>query len=97
MKREELKQHSGKPVTIILDGKEETSAVILRVDGPSAYLVVPMPKPGEAGGITKEWELTDADVEGLESIDSGGGSLIGPIYLKRDGDSLKWDADSQPD
>lgn len=97
MKREELKQHSGKPVIIILDGKEETSTVILRVDGLSACLVVPMPNPGEVLGITKEWELTDADVEGLESIDSGGGSLIGPIYLKRDGDSLKWDGDSQPD
>jgi hypothetical protein len=98
MKREDLKQYSGKHVIIILDGKEELYSVTLLANDPSsAYLRVPMlPKPGEPGAKIRDYPLTDADVESLSPSGRGGDSLIGAIYLKRDGDALSWDDASQP-
>jgi hypothetical protein len=94
MKREELKQHSGKHVIIVLNGKEELSAAELHVnDRYVAYLTV---TPPEGWLKSTHYPLTDTDVESLSLIGRGGGDLIGDIHLKRDGASLKRDDSAQP-
>jgi hypothetical protein len=96
MQRDELKDHSGKPLVAIIDGNAEE--VPLNVDNPNAvHLSAPMTKPNEPWAKIADYVLTDANVESLSVVERGGREvLIGAIYLKRDGDVLKWDADAQP-
>ncbi|SRR6266540_44170 len=87
MKRDDLKQYSGKSVTLILDGKQ-TSDARLYADNPNeAY--VSIAKLAPEWTVAARYTLTDEDVVKLS--DSGSGGLIGAIYLKREGDSLIWD------
>jgi hypothetical protein len=96
--RDELPQHSGKHVTILLEGNQDHKSATLLADGANpAYLrVLMLPKPGEVWADMENYPLTDADVESLSLRGDADGGLIGAIYLKRDGNSLSWDAASQP-
>jgi hypothetical protein len=90
--REELKDQSGKTVIVVIACEEVSAELHVHDSGP-AYLTVAM--DGVWAKMAR-YDLTDADVESLSPSNRGGGGLIGPIYLKSDGESLKWDDSAHP-
>jgi hypothetical protein len=90
--RDELKEHCGKTVIVVIAGKE-VSAELHVHDSEPAYLTVAV--DGVWAKMAR-YDLTDADVESLSPSNRGGGGLIGPIFLKSDGESLKWDDSAHP-
>lgn len=87
MERHDLRQYSGKHVTVILNG-EQSSAPQLDAAGPyKAFITVAQLAPNWTR--VAPYVLTDEDVANLSPDSSGG--LIGKIFLKSDGNSLTWD------